>query len=167
MDEIIFEWLQNHQNNILNQNMINITALGSTTTLGLLMFFAFGFSFFVQKRIFETIFALIVILSGLAVVETIKFEMDRIRPVAYHELITRPNSPSFPSGHSAMSMAVFLILAKMFSKNNYWIFVAFACSLLIGFSRMYLGVHWFTDVLFGWIIGFTIFSLYERKGAYT
>lgn len=63
---------------------------------------------------------------------------------------------SFPSGHAAISMAVCWIWAKK-KPMLFWV------SILIGFSRMVLGVHYPSDVVFGWLVGGLLAELVWRK----
>jgi len=81
----------------------------------------------------------------------------RIRPcdinTAVHLLISRPTDYSFPSGHTAASFAA--ASALYFSKRKFWI-PAFCLAILIAFSRLYLYVHYPTDILAGTLIGIII-----------
>lgn len=64
---------------------------------------------------------------------------------------------SFPSGHSTNSATIYGSLAK-FKRNKFFMIIAFVVPLLVGFSRVELGVHYPTDVLVGWLLGiFVIF----------
>ena len=69
-------------------------------------------------------------------------------------------SQSFPSGHALTSAVVYLTLGALLmrisdrpAERHYWIGVAMFATVLVGLSRLYLGVHYPTDVLAGWIIG--------------
>lgn len=81
----------------------------------------------------------------------------RIRPCeinpAVSLLVVRPTDFSFPSGHTTTAFAVSSVL--FFSKNRLWI-PALILSVLIGFSRLYLYVHYPTDVLAGVLLGIMI-----------
>jgi undecaprenyl-diphosphatase len=69
-------------------------------------------------------------------------------------------NPSFPSGHAMLSAVVFLavgVLSARFAKRKrvkaYALGCAVAATLLVGLTRIYLGVHWPSDVLAGWTLG--------------
>lgn len=88
--------------------------------------------------------------------------MDRPRPdlVAQHDLVY---ASSFPSGHSVMAPVVYLTLAAIVATGSVRraikltpVIGAAVLVLAIGVSRVYLGVHWPTDVLAGWTMGATI-----------
>jgi undecaprenyl-diphosphatase len=160
MDKLIFEWLQSHHTSFLNQNMLNITAMGSTTILVLLLLAGLSYTGFILKDWKQALYGGICVLLSLGTVEIGKYAIQRERPIAHDKVISTPNSPSMPSGHSAMSMSVLGILALMVQKSRFWVIVSILASLLIGFSRIYLGVHWFTDVLVGWFIGAVYFYIF-------
>jgi undecaprenyl-diphosphatase len=89
----------------------------------------------------------------------IKQVVDRPRPTIVPHL-TIVNDPSFPSGHSTDAAAVYFSLAIAVTvircgslQRSIYLFLATAIVALIGFSRLYLGVHYPTDVLGGWALG--------------
>jgi len=76
-----------------------------------------------------------------------------------------PSSYSFPSGHSQTSLVFYFLLVFLFLKNYYkgkhtklYLFLISILPLSIGFSRIMLGVHYFTDVLSGFVIGLIILT---------
>ena len=92
------------------------------------------------------------------IVDGLKLMLDRARPAFdAHPVVT--HSSSFPSGHSANTMAVFLAIA-LIAVPERWrrhaVIVAVGASALIGLTRPYLGVHWPSDVVGGWALGATL-----------
>jgi membrane-associated phospholipid phosphatase len=87
----------------------------------------------------------------------LKLWFQRARPAVVFE-IPIPTSYSFPSGHAMVSLAAYGVGAFVIGKFRprlRWLLTAVApvWILLIGFSRVYLGVHWFTDVVAGFAAG--------------
>lgn len=98
-------------------------------------------------------------IGGSLINSTIKEIVGRQRPHVVPQL-TDVSSESFPSGHSAMSAAVYLtlggLLAQTVSRRRlklYFLFVAIGLTIMVGVSRVCLGVHYPTDVLAGWTTG--------------
>jgi undecaprenyl-diphosphatase len=95
-------------------------------------------------------------LVGRGLVELQKYEIGRLRPDANPHLIAVHNL-SYPSGHSANAMLVYLVLALMLvedpRRRTWYIAAALLIAALVGTSRVVLGVHWPSDVLGGWAFG--------------
>lgn len=93
---------------------------------------------------------------GRALVEFQKYEFGRLRPDANPHLVAVHNL-SFPSGHSANAMLTFLVLALMLVEEPKWrlwaVIGALGIALVVGLSRVALGVHWPSDVVGGWAFG--------------
>jgi membrane-associated phospholipid phosphatase len=104
-----------------------------------------------QKSIY--IFENIVVASGASFV--LKYIVNRPRPSTQDSLIIPASdmgSPSFPSGHTTMAFSTAAALSLAYPKW-YVILPSYAWAFTVGYSRMYLGVHYPTDVLAGAIIG--------------
>lgn len=154
----------------------DVTALGGYAFLILLMVGVTGYLFLAGKRQMGW-FLIAAVVSGFIMTMTLKSAFQRPRPdVVSHQSYVATSS--FPSGHSMMSMIVFLtmgaLLARISAKRRLKIYamsVAVFLSLLVGCSRVYVGVHYPTDVLAGWSAGVVwatlaclIASWLERKG---
>ncbi|MBV9842815.1 MAG: phosphatase PAP2 family protein [Sphingomonadaceae bacterium] len=87
--------------------------------------------------------------SGRIVVEAAKHVFDRPRPPA-GDWLTRVDSYSMPSSHSAGTMLTLLAICAAFGASARWRFAALAFAVAIGATRIVLGVHWPSDVLAGW-----------------
>jgi undecaprenyl-diphosphatase len=136
----------------------DITALGSFAVLTLVTVAAVGF-LIALKRYAEAGTMAFAAIAGQALSETLKTYFDRPRPdfVAH---IVETTSASFPSGHAMMSAAIYLslgaMLARVQSKRRLKTYIhaaALVITVLVGLSRVYLGVHYPTDVLGGWCLG--------------
>ncbi|HEX2814992.1 MAG TPA: phosphatase PAP2 family protein [Phenylobacterium sp.] len=138
--------------------MRDVTALGGVTVMILVTIVSVLAFLAHRKRWHAAVLAVTVLLADVSS-ELLKLLYDRPRP----ELVPHGSyvySASFPSGHSTLSAATFLTLAMLISSlepnraTKVMVFVvAFMLVLAIGFSRVYLGVHWPSDVLAGWCLG--------------
>jgi len=138
----------------------DMTALGGVTVLGFLTIGACVYLFLDHRHRVITILVVAVI-GGFFLSMLLKGIIDRPRPdlVPYESYVY---TTSFPSGHSMMGAVTYLTLAGLLAHNHkkkrfriYLFAVAVFLMLAIGFSRVYLGVHWPTDVLAGWTAGAT------------
>jgi undecaprenyl-diphosphatase len=136
----------------------DITALGGTGVLTLWIVGGAGF-LAIHRAYRRMTFLVISTLTGIAASFLLKRFFDRPRPDAVPHLSDVYTS-SFPSGHSMMSALVYLTLAaliapvlKRFRLRVYILMVALLLTFLVGVSRVYMGVHYPTDVLAGWAAG--------------
>jgi undecaprenyl-diphosphatase len=136
----------------------DITSLGSTIVLGIIVFAVVGYQF-LARDVAAASLMLGAVLSGAALNTTLKLLVARPRPDLVAPL-ARVFTPSFPSGHAALSAITYLTLGALLARNEvspairiYLVWLAVAVTMLVGVSRVYLGVHYPTDVLAGWCIG--------------
>ena len=142
----------------LEEMMRDFTALGSTGVLTVLVLAVAGFLAMTRKG-HAAVLVLLSVAGGVLVSQTMKWAYARPRPdLVPHsaEVFTA----SFPSGHSMMSAVVYLTLGALLARTQanravkiYILAVAVIVTVLVGVSRVYLGVHWPTDVLAGWALG--------------
>ncbi len=136
----------------------DVTAIGSVTIIGITILTAAGF-LAVNRNYRRMLVLLISTTSGMGLSIFLKSAFDRPRPDIVPHL-TQVYTSSFPSGHSMMSAVVYLTLAVLIAPvlQKFWLrFYIFALAssvtILVGLSRIYLGVHYPTDVLAGWAAG--------------
>ena len=136
----------------------DITALGGVVVVVLLTVVTGGFLVLDGKRRMA-LFVCGSVLSGLIASTILKDLFVRPRP----DLVPRAaysSGASFPSGHSMMSAITYLVLGALLARSQerkrlkaYFFLLAALLTLMVGVSRVYLGVHWPTDVLAGWTAG--------------
>lgn len=138
--------------------MRDVTALGGFTFLTLFVVIAVAALAFYRERRQAFVLGVSIGLAAAAN-DVLKLLFDRARP----DLVSHGSfvyTHSFPSGHSMLSAATFLTTAAILSsfqtrrRAKAFIFgVAVLLTVSVGVSRVYLGVHWPTDVLAGWTLG--------------
>lgn len=136
----------------------DITSLGGFAVLALITLIAVGYLGVLRKWT-EAATLLVATIGGTAISEGLKMEIGRARPdlVAH---VVETTSMSFPSGHAMLSAVTYLSIGALLAHTQakkrlrgYILGAAILVTLLIGASRVYLGVHWPTDVLAGWCLG--------------
>lgn len=160
----------------LEHAVADITALGGYVILTLLVAGVAIYVFVAGKR-GSALLVVGAVGSGTVLSETLKLGFARPRPDLVAHL-AEVQSASFPSGHAMISAIAYLtlgvLLTRVHEKRRTKFLVmtyAVTLTLLIGLSRIYLGVHWPTDVLAGWALGAAWSSLWwllawwlERRG---
>lgn len=138
--------------------VVDLSALGGFAVLSLVTAFAIGY-LLTLKRWGSALLLLAATVGGTAISEGLKIGFNRPRPdlVAH---IVETTSMSFPSGHAMLSAVTYLTLGALIARTQekrrlrgYVLGAAILLTLIIGMSRVYLGVHWPTDVLAGWCLG--------------
>ncbi|WP_156313557.1 phosphatase PAP2 family protein [Erythrobacter sp. SG61-1L] len=141
-----------------NTAMVDLTALGGVTVLTLAVILSTAL-LLLHRRWRMAGLLVCATVSGALAGTALKHLFARPRPDVVNHLV-EVNSLSFPSGHAMNSAIVFLTLGAIVSRNYrerstrmFILICAVGMTLIIGFSRIYLGVHWPSDVLAGWSIG--------------
>lgn len=136
----------------------DVTSLGSTTLLTLILLIVSGY-FLMQRRTAAALVLLATAGGGLALSQALKVVFARERPPMEYHAVESLNA-SFPSGHALLSAVVFLTLGtvgarlvKRRREKAYVLGAGVLITLLVGLTRIYLGVHWASDVVAGWCLG--------------
>jgi undecaprenyl-diphosphatase len=139
--------------------LLDLTALGGSTVLGLIVLSIAGF-LVLQGRGRTAVVILMTAISGEVLNAVMKRAFNRTRPSVVPHL-RDVYTASFPSGHAMESAIVYLTLGAILMRvaerrltKLYCLGIAVLLTALTGISRVYLGVHYPTDVLGGWIVGF-------------
>lgn len=154
---------------VLDEIMIFISSLGNKGMIWIaigVLFLLFGFrNKKWRNRGFLVLFSLLA--NFLACNVILKPMVDRTRPyyvLGYDPVISPVGDPSFPSGHTSASFAA---ATAIYAINKKWGIAAYIFAAVMGFSRLYLGVHFPTDVVLGAILGtamaMIVIKLYFRK----
>jgi undecaprenyl-diphosphatase len=137
---------------------VDLSSLGGPTVLTLISLSVVVFLLAVRKRGAALLLSLSVG-GGVLLSALLKLGFNRPRPdLVPHEV--QVYSAAFPSGHAMLSAVTYLTLGSLLARvqpgwrvKAYLIVVPLLLTLLVGVSRVYLGVHWPTDVLAGWCLG--------------
>lgn len=136
----------------------DLTALGSAGVLTLLTAAAVGYLQLAGKR-HAAAAVLAAVVGGVLLSTVLKLGFDRPRPDLVPHAV-EVYTASFPSGHSMMAAVTYLTLGALLARVEgdwrrklYWLGIALLLTVLVGLSRVYLGVHWPSDVLGGWAVG--------------
>ncbi len=164
-DLSVFQWIQSIQNGFLDALMVGITTTGNAGAIFIVLGFVLLFTKKYRKAGLAVLIALIVMLlcSDLFLKEFFvrvrPFNLFESNPEKYDEwgtkyvfpeLVYKPSSYSFPSGHTASAFAA---ATALLWHNRKWGIPTMIFAALMGFSRIYVQVHYCTDVIGGVIAG--------------
>lgn len=165
LDRAILLWFRNPQNPAdplgppwFEETVAEITALGGYPVLTVLIASVAGY-LLLSRKFGPAAYLLGSIGAGTALSQLLKLVYARPRPDLVNHLVDTFTA-SFPSGHATMATVVYLTLAALIVLfvgkaliRIYVITAAILLALAVGTSRVYLGVHWPSDVLAGWALG--------------
>jgi undecaprenyl-diphosphatase len=142
----------------VEEGVRDITALGSPTVLSGVVAAVAGFLLF-SRKLHASFLVAVAYGGGLLLTYWLKLFFNRPRP-EYVTALHYVDSHSFPSGHSMLAAVVYLTLGALLARlaptrplKIYVLGCAILLAFLVGMSRVYLGVHYPSDVLAGWTVG--------------
>ena len=156
-DRDVTEWVADHRVDWLTTVFRVITTVGNTAAMTLIAVVATVVLWRRHRGLALTV--LLGSASGWLLMQALKYGIARPRPPERFRVLAI-DTYSFPSGHAMMSALVLGLVAVAAWRTSGWVRahpailgLAGIVSALIGASRVYLGVHWTTDVVAGWVIG--------------
>lgn len=154
----------------------DVTALGSYSVLGIVVTAVIAYLLLIRRE-GAALWVLASVVGGALLSNVLKHGFDRPRPdlVAHAAKVF---SPSFPSGHATLSAVTFLTLGALLASLHdsrrlkmFFLGIAIVITVMVGVTRVYLGVHYPTDVLAGWCVGagwaaicWTVFHWLQQRG---
>ena len=136
----------------------DLSALGSIAVLNLIALLIIGLTL-VRRRFGAALLIVAALGGGMIFCQLLKHSFERARPPEIYREIAVINT-SFPSGHAMLSAVTYLTLAALLARvmksraeTAYLVSAAVLLTAIVGVTRIFLGVHWTTDVLAGWSVG--------------
>ena len=165
MDDAVLLWMNRHASPALTGVALDVTALGAGTVVWLVMVVASVF-LWVSRHRYSVLLLWVAILGSGLINTFMKLFFQRPRPHLFPWRVPYAGLSSFPSGHSMTSMVCYATLAYLIARlvdsrflRRFTFGLAAVIVVLIGLSRMYLGVHYPSDVLAGFTMGLAWASL--------
>ena len=158
-DTGLSRWLAGERNPDLNDATVFTSEVGGTLTVAALAVLAVAFAALAWRRWREPMLVAVAVAGEVAIFLLVTMLVDRERPPVRH-LDEAPPTSSFPSGHTAATIALWGALAVLANERarsavvrNLFLVLAFVVPLLVASSRMYRGMHFLTDVVGGMLLG--------------
>ena len=164
----LMEWIHAHSGSAMTTFSLLMHNIGGPVIMTLVLALLAGALYWKGRR--EEALLALYGMGGAVLIDVImKFIFHRPRPELWPRLVVE-NGASFPSGHSTMAaaLATFAVILLWHTRWRWPVLaLALAYALLMGYSRMVLGVHFPTDVLAGWMTGLAsvtgVYRLMRRK----
>ena len=157
-DEAALRWIGEHHSPALDNAMLEITSLGTSVVVTMIVCVS-GLFLALTKHKYSALLLLVATVGGMVLDTVLKFQFGRPRPSVF-TWGTHAAMSSFPSGHAMSATIVYSTVAYLAARLQKRLWARWATMLLaavfivlIAISRMYLGVHYPSDVLAGAIIG--------------
>lgn len=164
IDPPVWQWMIDHRTPALTSVAIFVTNIGSTVSMTVIASLTILY-LLIKRRWGDAVLVGVVAAGAGLLVRFGKATVGRERPPVEFRLVTETNE-SFPSGHALASAAIIGVVLVVLVPGiksraaRVWVIVGAGLFVLaIGLSRVYLGVHWATDVIGGWVTGLAWLAL--------
>lgn len=159
-DVAVLSWINAHASSALDAFFVIITQLGGVIVVTVVTLALVGY--FIYKRDYlKSLLVAIGVGGATAIAFGLKALFERPRPDLWEWIVVETNF-SFPSGHATASsaLALCLVIIMWQTKWRYLVIVlASVYVILVGLSRLYLGVHYPTDIIGGWLLSVALVAL--------
>jgi undecaprenyl-diphosphatase len=159
LDRSVMEWMGRSESSFLTKAALEVTALGAGVVVWMLVLVSSVF-LWVSRHRYSVLLLWVSILGAGLISSTLKAFFNRPRPDIFPWRAPYADQASFPSGHSMTAMVAYSTLAFLIARleptpflRRMTFVLAGVVIVLIGLSRMYLGVHWPSDVIGGFLTG--------------
>lgn len=163
-DVAVLSWINAHASSALDAFFVIITQLGGVIVVTAVTLALVGY--FIYKRDYlKSLLVAIGVGGATAIAFGLKALFERPRPDLWEWIVVETNF-SFPSGHATASSALALCLVIILWQTKWRYLVVVVASIyviLVGFSRLYLGVHYPTDIIGGWLLSVALVILLAKK----
>lgn len=156
LDQAVVMSVAGHRTDLLNNLAVNLTALGSAPVVTLITLCVALYAFAAGRQ--PIVLALLWTPLSFLLDDVLKLLFQHPRPT--EAIIAIPNSYSFPSGHAVAASALYITLALIAARSEQRrrprriiVVTGVSIAVLVAWSRVYLGVHYLTDVIGGLLLG--------------
>lgn len=160
VDVPVLHWFAAHRTAALDAVLVTVSVIGSTPVLTPVLAALVGALCWFRRTLWPLLVLLVAAACSVLTTVVLKPALDRPRPPRELAIPPYETSGSFPSGHTLNSTALGLVLIYLVLRwaTAVWVrrvllLLALLYPLLMGVSRVYMGAHWVTDVVAGWLLG--------------
>jgi membrane-associated phospholipid phosphatase len=164
-DRAVLLWVNLHATPRLNGFAVEISALGSAYVTAILVLIALALLWGTRHR-WSAVLLCTAVSGGWVLNRLLKLFFDRPRPELFEWRVPYAGASSYPSGHSTTAMVVYATLAYLVIRlepsraaRRITLLIFGAVVLMVGMSRVYIGVHYPSDVIGGYLVGFAWASI--------